>query len=128
MNSIEELKYLTDLLINATRWVRPDEESATGLESEIQDRINRICSVEDKFYGPDTPEGTCPDKYERQRKYVEGKVRVSWMDDAGKTHRTWFDKELCTQVPVAAGCCTKMKWALKDQAELDKLKEMAEED
>ena len=118
MNEVEEVRYLTDLLLSATRWIRPDEDSATGLELEIQDRINRLTSLPtDRIVGPAEPVEVKP-TYCAQKRYTENKVRVSWMDDAGQTHRSWFNRELCKQIPIASGR-NKMKWVLKEPTELD---------
>ena len=42
----EELRYLSDLLLQASRWERSEGEVLSGLELEVQDRIRRLTGVE----------------------------------------------------------------------------------
>lgn len=95
MNEIEELRYLMDLMLSATRWVRETEDSPTGLELEIQDRIQKLTSVPtDRLVGPDDPAGTRPKK--KSGRHSEDKVKVKV---AGKYRRV--PRSLCQKVPYA---------------------------
>jgi hypothetical protein len=46
MTDQEELRYLSDLLLQASRWERSEGEVLSGLELEVQDRIRRLTGVE----------------------------------------------------------------------------------
>lgn len=46
MKDQEELRYLSDLLLQASRWERSEGEVLSGLELEVQDRIRRLTGVE----------------------------------------------------------------------------------
>ena len=45
MTKSEELLYLSDLLLQASRWERSEGETLTGLELEVQDRMRRLTGV-----------------------------------------------------------------------------------
>lgn len=46
MTDQEQLRYLSDLLLQASRWERSEGEVLSGLELEVQDRIRRLTGVE----------------------------------------------------------------------------------
>ena len=45
MNKSEELLYLSDLLLQASRWERSEGETLSGLELEVQDRMRRLTGI-----------------------------------------------------------------------------------
>lgn len=109
MNEIEELRYLGDLLLASTRWVRETEESPTGLELEIQDRIQRLTSVpKDRLIGPGDPDGTRPKKMDRKHsEYAEKNVRVRLPN--GKVKWVSRDKVMKQEMPGG-----RFKWVLRE--------------
>ena len=46
MTQEQELRYLTDLLLQASRWERSEGEVLSGLELEVQDRVRRLTGVD----------------------------------------------------------------------------------
>lgn len=46
MSEQEELRYLSELLLQASRWERSEGEVLSGLELEVQDRIRRLTGVD----------------------------------------------------------------------------------
>lgn len=46
MTEAEEIRYLSDLLLQASRWERSEGEVLSGLELEVQDRMRRLTGVE----------------------------------------------------------------------------------
>lgn len=46
MTENEELRYLSDLLLQASRWERSEGEVLSGLELEVQDRVRRLTGVD----------------------------------------------------------------------------------
>lgn len=114
MNKTEELLYLSDLLLQASRWERSEGETLSGLELEVQDRMRRLTGVntidedgraqsEPKFQSSDP-------SYEYKKQWVKDKVRIK-LDD-GKIR--WVLKEHCHKVPRPAQPFL-TKWALKDE-------------
>lgn len=45
MTNQEELLYLTDILLEGSRWTRDADEPLSGCELEIRDRIRRLSGV-----------------------------------------------------------------------------------
>lgn len=48
MNRKEELRYLTLLCLEASRWERSEGEVKSGLELEVEHRLNSLLDVDDK--------------------------------------------------------------------------------
>lgn len=46
MTDQEQLRYLSDLLLQASRWERSEGEVLSGLELEVQDRMRRLTGVD----------------------------------------------------------------------------------
>lgn len=46
MTDADEIRYLSDLLLQASRWERSEGEVLSGLELEVQDRMRRLTGVE----------------------------------------------------------------------------------
>lgn len=111
MTAREELTYLIELLLSSQNWTRSENDDIPVV-LEIRDRIERLTESPDN--GEEDAEDE-PDKYERQYKYTEGKVRVAVVGEDGKTRRSWFPKDQCELVPMVEGG-SKMRWVLKDKA------------
>lgn len=102
MNKQEELQYLTDLLLQASRWHMSEDEVLSGLELEVQDRIRRLMGVNtedaegfaqsevgqtDREVKPSAPDWCT--------RFSQDNVRVRLSD--GRQH--WVGKEHCHKVP-----------------------------
>ena len=104
MNEVEELRYLTELLIASQNWIRGEGDDLPVL-LEIRDRIHRLTSVpQDRLVGPDDPAGTRPKK--KSGRHSEDKVKVKV---AGKYRRV--PRSLCRKVPFASSR-TGYKWQI----------------
>lgn len=94
MNMVEELRYLTELLIASQNWVRSEGDDLPVV-LEIRDRIQKLTSVpQDRLVGPGDPAGTRPKK--KSGSHSEDKVKVKV---AGKYRRV--PRSLCRKVPYA---------------------------
>lgn len=104
MNEVEELRYLTELLIASQNWIRGEGDDLPVL-LEIRDRIHRLTSVpQDRLVGPDDPAGTRPKK--KSGRHSEDKVKVKVN---GKYRRV--PRSLCRKVPFASSR-TGYKWQI----------------
>ena len=106
----EELRYLTDLLMEASRRTRSEGETLTGVELEIQDRIRRLTGVEtvdSEGYAQSVVERGLA-KMQSKNTHV-GQVRVC-IDGKPK----WFPKDMCIQVPFAKSK-NGFRWTLKSE-------------
>lgn len=117
MNKEQELRYLTDLLLQASRWERSEGEVLSGLELEVQDRVRRLTGV-------DTVDdnGMVQSVVERGRAKAEARAkarrdaqrnsrRVTFPD--GSTHRV--DVEDLHQEPFPQSP-TGYRWAINEDA------------
>ena len=105
MTPKEEICYLTDLLLEATRWQCSEGERLDPLQLEIKDRLARLTgqpSVNVEGVPSDKVESKPSEKYYKA-KWAEGRCRVD-----GK----WVKKSDCIKVPRKDG--SGWKWALKD--------------
>lgn len=111
MTPQEEIFYLTDLLLEATRWQCSEGETLDPLQLEVKDRLARLTGHQSV-----NVEGTPSDKIEAapktdyRAKWSSERVRVK--DDEGKWK--WHLKSECEKVPVP-GQRGKWKWGLKQQ-------------
>lgn len=104
MKPNEELRYLTDLLLQASRWERSEGEVLSGVELEVQDRVRRLTGV-----NTIDENGRCQsDPKPRPEHGHPGQIRVY---EHGKSR--WVKKELCEQVPCK-NSKTGLKWVLKE--------------
>ena len=113
MSNQEELRYLTDLLMEASRWTRSEGEPLTGVELEIQDRIRRLTgvkTVDSEGYAQSVVErGLARQQSKNKNKNLHvGQVRVC-IDGKPK----WFPESMCMQVPFAKSKNGK-KWVLRE--------------
>lgn len=114
MTKSEELLYLSDLLLQASRWERSEGELLSGLELEVQDRMRRLTGVntiDSTGRAQSNPDFTPTDpNYKYKKQWVKDKVRIK-LDD-GRIR--WVLKEHCHKVPRPAQPYLD-KWALKDE-------------
>lgn len=114
MTNSEELLYLSDLLLQASRWERSEGEILSGLELEVQDRVRRLTGV--NTIDADGRAQSNPDfkssdpSYEYKKQWVKDKVRIK-LDDG---HIRWVPKEHCHKVPRPSQPFL-TKWAIKDE-------------
>lgn len=114
MTNYEELLYLSDLLLQASRWERSEGEILSGLELEVQDRVRRLTGV--NTIDADGRAQSNPDfkssdpSYEYKKQWVKDKVRIK-LDDG---HIRWVPKEHCHKVPRPSQPFL-TKWAIKDE-------------
>lgn len=108
----EELRYLTDLLMEASRWTRSEGETLTGVELEIQDRIRRLTGVEtvdSEGYAQSVVERGLARQQSKNKNTHVGQVRVC-IDGKPK----WFPESMCMQVPFPKSKTGK-KWILRSE-------------
>lgn len=111
MDPYQEKIYLTDLLLEASRWKVSEGESLNGLELEVRDRLRRLLGIETQdgngYVQSDIPEYVA--KEVSRRKDNRSTIRIRCSD--GKYHRVHIDK-LC-QVPSRRSK-TGFEWRLKE--------------
>ena len=118
MTPQEEIYYLTDLLLEATRWQCSEGERLDPLQLEVKDRLARLTGQQSI-----NVEGTPSDKVkpkpkprlsdkEYKVKWASTRVRVKMADGTWK----WHLKSECEKVPVSSQK-GKWKWSLKRKAE-----------
>ena len=102
MTEAEEIRYLSDLLLQASRWERSEGEVLSGLELEVQDRMRRLTGVETV-----DENGMCQSVVERglarQKAKLEkrGTIRIAFPD--GSYHRVKLEdveQVPCMQSPT----------------------------
>lgn len=115
MTQQEEILYLTDLLLQATRWQVSEGESLDPLQLEVKDRLAKLTGQSsinvkgvpsDKVETKPKPKRKKSDEY--RARWSADHVRVKIDDDTWK----WHLKSECEKVPVP-GQTGKWKWALK---------------
>lgn len=113
MNQQEELVYLSELLLQASRWERSEGELLSGLELEVQDRMRRLTGIkteDENGYVQSEISDTRKEQLHRVRaKYTSGKVRVR---DPITGKQVWTDAALCEKQILGPN---KFKWVLKVQ-------------
>lgn len=112
MTPTEEVKYLTGLLAESTRWTRNPDEPKSSIELEICWRIDQLLpeaatELPDEIEVEKDPE-MLKEKNKHAR-YAETHVRVTGPDGKKK----WYPKEDCVQVPVTTGG-SGWKWVRKE--------------
>lgn len=112
MTPQEEICYLTDLLLQATRWQCSEGEQLDPLQLEVKDRLARLTG-QPSINVENVPSDKVVQKERKANsnkkhhdKYKETHVRVG---------KTWVLREDAVQVPRANG--TGWKWALKESQE-----------
>ena len=109
MTNQEEILYLTDLLLQATRWQVSEGECLDPLQLEVKDRLARLtgqCSINVKGVPSDKVE--IAPKKDYRAKWSSERVRVKMEDGTWK----WRLRTECEKVPVP-GQRGKWKWAVK---------------
>ena len=99
MTELEELRYLSELLLASQNWVRGENDDLPVI-LEIRDRVKRLTSVPtDRLVGPGDPDGTNP----RERR-----IKIKMPDG------TWqrFPESELEKVPCKCSH-TGFKWTLK---------------
>lgn len=120
MTNSEELLYLTELVLEASKWKISEGDDSDTIRLEVQDRIRRLSgqnTTDGNGYNQSNPNFTPTDpSYEYKKQWVKDKVRIKL--DNGKIR--WVLKEHCHKVPRPAQPYLD-KWALKPEfAELYK--------
>lgn len=127
MTKQEEIRYLTDLLLQASRWERSEGEVLSGVELEVQDRLRNLLgqpTVDEEGRAQSEPAAPAPAeerdlsaeeaKRERKRlwaaKKYEGSVRVR---RDGKIF--WAKREHVDRMPIKTG--TGFKYIVKPEFE-----------
>ena len=114
MTPQQEIFYLTNLLLEATRWQCSEGETLDPLQLEIKDRLARLTghnSVNVEGVPSDKVEPKSTDK-EYKAKWASTRVRVKMPDGTWK----WHLKSECEHIPVP-GQNGKWKWGLKQKTE-----------
>lgn len=111
MDPNDERLYLTDLLLEASRWKVSEGEPLNGLELEVRDRLRRLCGIETRdendFVQSDISEYV-EKEVERQKK-KRNTIRIRCSD--GKYHRVPTNK--LHKVPSRRSK-TGFEWELKE--------------
>lgn len=117
MTKNEEIKYLTDLLLQASRWERSEGEVLSGLELEVQDRLRNLL-------GQNTVDenGRCQSEPVQTPKKHSSEAKRRWQAEhyAGKTRVkmpsgriSWVPFEHVEKTPIPNGA--KFKWTIKPE-------------
>ena len=117
MNRQEELQYLTDLLLEASRWERSEGEALSGLELEVQNRIRNLL-------GQNTVDenGRCQSEPVQKPKSRSSEAKRRWHEEhhANKTRVKlpsgriiWVPLEHVEKTPIPNGA--KFKWTIKPE-------------
>lgn len=118
MTPSAEVKYLTGLLAESTRWTRDPDETKSSIELEICWRIDHLLPADNydgaEVNGPDEIEvyPEMPKEKDKHSRYAETHVRVAGPDGKKK----WHHIDDCVQVPVSTGG-PGWKWVLKKEAQ-----------
>lgn len=113
MTTQEEMAYLAELLLQASRWERSEGEVLSGLELEVQDRIRRLSGINtEDSNGRVQSELQTPVTY--QQHFASTRVRVR---NPQTGRQEWHPREQCEQVYYQKN---KWKWVLKQTAETPK--------
>lgn len=126
MTKQEEISYLTDLLLQASRWERSEGEVLSGVELEVQDRIRNLLgqnTVDENGLAQSAPapapakeRDLSAEEAKRERKRLwaakkyEGSVRVR---RDGKIF--WAKREHVDTIPIKTG--TGFKYIVKPEFE-----------
>lgn len=114
MTNQEELLYLTELVLEASKWKISEGDDSDTIRLEVQDRIRRLSgqdTVDENGRAQSEPKFQSSDpSYKYKKQWVKDKVRIK-LDD-GKIR--WVLKEHCHKVPRPAQPFL-TKWALKDE-------------
>lgn len=114
MTNQEELQYLTDLLLEASRWERSEGEILSGLELEVQNRIRNLL-------GQNTVDSDGRCQSEPRKKYDDAEYKRRWTENKKETHvRTtvngktkWVKKEHAEKGPKSKG--NGWRWCIKPE-------------
>lgn len=115
MTPQEEICYLTDLLLEATRWQCSEGERLDPLHLEIKDRLARLTgqqSVNVEGVPSDKIKPSNDNGCDAKAKWSAERVRVKMDDGTWK----WHLRTECVKVPVH-GQRGKWKWGLKPKTE-----------
>lgn len=114
MTSKEELLYLTELVLEASKWKISEGDDSDTIRLEVQDRIRRLSgqnTVDDNGLHQSNPDFKSSDpSYEYKKQWVKDKVRIK-LDDG---HIRWVLKEHCHKVPRPSQPFL-TKWAIRDE-------------
>lgn len=114
MTSKEELLYLTELVLEASKWKISEGDDSDTIRLEVQDRIRRLSgqnTIDEDGRAQSNPDFKSSDpSYEYKKQWVKDKVRIK-LDD-GRVR--WVLKEHCHKVPRPAQPFL-TKWAIKDE-------------
>lgn len=106
MTDAEEIRYLSDLLLQASRWERSEGEVLSGLELEVQDRMRRLTGVETV-----DENGLCQSVVERglakaaekkKKKAYKNKTKAGRHRIIVQGHRITVDLDKLVKVPYKA--------------------------
>lgn len=114
MTEAEEIRYLSDLLLQASRWERSEGEVLSGLELEVQDRMRRLTGVdtvdENGLCQSVVERGLAKAAEKKKKKYKnrtkEGRQRINVQG-----HRLTVDMDKLVKVPHKSSP-TGYKWEL----------------
>ena len=117
MTSTEELTYLTDLLLQSSRWNRDPDEVLSGVELEVQDRVRRLTgrnTIDENGYCQSVVErGLEKKKAKTERKMAKEKNRhIGQHRIMVDGHKRWVDESLLEKEPWASP--TGYRWKIKE--------------
>ena len=99
MTELEELRYLSELLLASQNWVRGENDDLPVI-LEIRDRVKRLTSVpQDRLVGPDDPDSVNP---------AERRIKIKMPDGTWKR----IPEHELDKVPCKSSH-TGFKWVLK---------------
>lgn len=103
MTENEEIRYLSDLLLQASRWERSEGEVLSGLELEVQDRMRRLTGVntvdENGLCQSVVERGLAKAAAKNKTKSRSGQTKDGRMRIMYKGHRITIDKDKLVKTP-----------------------------
>lgn len=130
-SKMEELNYLTDLLLSASQWQCSENEPLSPLHLEVKDRIRRLTEQEtinvvgvpsDQIHGQEQHEQDAREcKSKPKKKFDDAEYKRRWTEGMKETHvRTtvngktkWVKKEHVEKGPKSKG--NGWRWCIKPE-------------
>lgn len=107
MTKQEEIRYLTDLLLQASRWERSEGEVLSGLELEVQDRLRNLLgqnTVDEEGRAQSAPVRTTDEATrERKRRWAAKKYAGFVRVRRGGGKVLWVPREHVDTIQIKTG-------------------------
>lgn len=119
MTKQQEISYLTDLLLQASRWERSEGEVLSGLELEVQDRLRNLLgqnTVDEEGRAQSAPVRTTDEATrERKRRWAAKKYAGLVRVRRGGGKVIWVPRDQVDTIQIKTG--TGFKYIIKPEFE-----------